>query len=105
MNTEESMDNAKNLNSYLIRSYLYHAGFANDDGGWDNRPIYEQEDNFKRFLTLVVMECERVVCNNFDKFGGETEPWMVPGDLMKHFGIHKEVREDQPRPNPGDVFE
>jgi hypothetical protein len=85
----------------IVRSYLYHAGFINDDGGWDNRPIFEQEDNFKRFLTLVVMECERVVCDKFD----ETEPWMYPGDLMKHFGIHKEVKEELPRPNPGDVFE
>ena len=75
---------------YIVRSYLYYAGFANDDGGWDNRPIYEQEDNFKRFLTLVVMECERVVCDKFD----ETEPWMSPGDLMKHFGIHKGVKDD-----------
>ena len=90
MNTEEAIENSKNLNSYLIRSYLYHAGFVNDDGIWDSRPIFDQEDNFKRFLTLIVMECERVVCNKFD----ETEPWMVPGDLMKHFGIHNGVTDD-----------
>lgn len=90
MNTEdflEAMDNSKSLN---VTHYLYHAGFLNDDGGWDNRPIFDQEDNFQRFLTLVVMECERVVCDKFD----ETEPWMYPGDLMKHFGIHKEVKDD-----------
>jgi|LakMenE01Jun11ns_1017448.scaffolds.fasta_scaffold9841230_6 hypothetical protein len=48
------------------------------------------EDKFEKFAQLIVMECERVVCDKFD----ETEPWMYPGDLMKHFGINKEVKND-----------
>jgi len=35
---------------------MFHAGFYNEDGGWDSRLINEQEDNFKRFAELIVEE-------------------------------------------------
>ena len=69
-----------------LRSLMFHAGFCNEDGGWDNRPIWEQEhDNFQRFAELIVRECDRYVAEHFD----ECEPWMSPGDLLKHFGVEE----------------
>ena len=34
---------------------------------------------------LIVKECDRYVAEQYD----ESEPWMQPGDLLKHFGIKK----------------
>lgn len=70
------------MNKYTLRIMMYHAGFINDNG-WDTRPIHEQDDNFHRFAELIVQACDRYVAERFD----ETEPWMCPGDLIKHFGV------------------
>ena len=46
------------MNKNKLRSLMFHAGFCNEDGGWDTRPIHEQEyDNFQRFAELIVSEC------------------------------------------------
>ena len=50
------------MNKGKLRSLMFHAGFCNEDGGWDNRPIFEQEhDNFQRFAELIVRECADIV--------------------------------------------
>jgi len=71
-----------------IENCLYQAGLT-AQGCWDELDDYARE-GIEKFAELIVMECERVVCDKFD----ETEPWMYPGDLMKHFGINKEVKND-----------
>lgn len=49
------------MNKGKLRSLMFHAGFCNEDGGWDNRPIFEQEhDNFQRFAELIVRECAEI---------------------------------------------
>lgn len=46
------------MNKGKLRSLMFHAGFCNEDGGWDDRPIHEQEhDNFQKFAELIVREC------------------------------------------------
>lgn len=35
------------------------------------------------FAELIVRECDRYVAKHYD----EMEPWMQPGDLLKHFGV------------------
>jgi hypothetical protein len=35
------------------------------------------------FAELIVRECDRYVAEHYD----ECEPWMEPGDLLKHFGV------------------
>lgn len=41
-----------------LRSLMFHAESCNEDGGWDDRPLFEQEnDNFQRFAELIVQEC------------------------------------------------
>ena len=37
------------------------------------------------FAELIVRECDRYVAACFD----ECEPWMKPGDLLKHFGVQE----------------
>ena len=35
------------------------------------------------FAELIIKECDRYVAEHYD----ECEPWMEPGDLLKHFGV------------------
>lgn len=37
----------------------------------------------EKFAELIVKECVRYVAEQYD----ESEPWMQPGDLLKHFGV------------------
>ena len=39
--------------------------------------------NISKFAELIIKECDRYVEEHYD----ECEPWMQPGDLLKHFGV------------------
>lgn len=39
--------------------------------------------DYEKFAELIVKECDRYVAEHYD----ECEPWMQPGDLLKHFGV------------------
>ena len=39
----------------------------------------------EKFAELIVKECDRYVAEHYD----ECEPWMEPGDLLKHFGVEE----------------
>ena len=67
-----------------ITSFLYHSGIMNEDG-WNEKPIWEQEDNLKRFAELIVIACDKVVAEKYD----ETKPWINPGDLLEIFKVKK----------------
>ena len=41
------------------------------------------EIELEKFAELIVRECDRYVAEQYD----EMEPWMQPGDLLKHFGV------------------
>lgn len=71
-----------------IINFLYHSGIINDDGGWDERPIWEQQDKLERFAELIVMACDKVVAEKYDETGF-TEPWMYPGQLLEIFKVKK----------------
>lgn len=46
------------MNKGKLRSLLFHSGFCDEDGGWDERPLFEQEnDNFQRLAELIIREC------------------------------------------------
>ena len=70
-----------------ITSFLYHSGIMNEDG-WNEKPIWEQEDNLKRFAELIVIACDQYVTERYN-IDGFTEPWISPGDLLKHFTVKK----------------
>ena len=53
-------------------------GYESDDGPWIG-PEFDKE----KFAELIVKECDRYVAEQYD----ECEPWMQPGDLLKHFGV------------------
>ena len=39
----------------------------------------------KKFAELIVRECDKYVAERWDI----CEPWMNPGDLLKHFGVEE----------------
>ena len=41
------------------------------------------DQDIEKFAELIVKECDRYVAEHYD----ECEPWMQPGDLLKHFGV------------------
>jgi hypothetical protein len=43
------------------------------------------ESELEKFAELIVQECDKYVAERWDI----CEPWMNPGDLLKHFGIEK----------------
>jgi len=45
----------------------------------------ECELAYAKFAELIVQECDKYVAERWDI----CEPWMNPGDLLKHFGIEK----------------
>ena len=45
--------------------------------------ILGSTEQFEKFAELIVKECDRYVAKQYD----ESEPWMQPGDLLKHFGV------------------
>ena len=46
---------------------------------------FTQEKLIEKFAELIVRECDRYVAEHYD----EMEPWMQPGDLLKHFGVEQ----------------
>ena len=51
---------------------------------YDVGKMYDQVDHIK-LAELIVRECDRYVAEQYD----ELEPWMQPGDLLKHFGVEE----------------
>ena len=74
-----------------LRSLMFHAGFCNEDGGWDSRPICEQEhDNFQRFAELIVRECVKVVDDTMTE-NQEMNIGLVMASaaIVAHFGVEE----------------
>ena len=46
---------------------------------------FERDKWLEKFAELLVRECDRYVAEHYD----ECEPWMEPGDLLKHFGVEE----------------
>ena len=42
-------------------------------------------EDAETFAELIVRECDQYVAKHWD----EMEPWMNPGDLLKHFGVEE----------------
>lgn len=48
------------------------------------RYMYDMTElELTKFAELIIRECDRYVAERFD----ECEPWMSPGDLLKHFEV------------------
>ena len=74
------------MNKNKLRSLMFHAGFCNEDGGWDTRPIHEQEhDNFQRFAELIVAECVKVAMRSVSE-DEQKEAWYL---IQEHFGVEE----------------
>jgi hypothetical protein len=48
-----------------------------------NGTLIEVGFDAEKFAKLIVQECDAFVAERYD----EMEPWMEPGDLLKHFGV------------------
>jgi hypothetical protein len=48
-----------------------------------NGTLIEVGFDAEKFAKLIVRECDAFVAERYD----EMEPWMEPGDLLKHFGV------------------
>ena len=84
------------MNKGKLRSLMFHAGFCKEDGGWDYRPIWEQEkDNFQRFAESIVRECIASIenaDNGFEDYRNQIEDGMRNHciDLIKNkFGVEE----------------
>ena len=62
------------------------AGAHWEHGDW-NMPsaVYFSEKDLEKFAELIVRECDKYVAERWDI----CEPWMDPGDLLKHFGVEE----------------
>lgn len=71
--------------------------FANEAGGEFSEgtgipnTIKFTEETFQKFAELIVRECDKYVDERFDN----CEPWMRPGDLLKHFEIEHDTGENE----------
>jgi hypothetical protein len=63
-----------------IRELAEQAGL-NAPYGSDHEGL--RDFDYRKFGELIVRECDRYVAEHYD----EMEPWMEPGDLLKHFGV------------------
>ena len=70
---------------------------------WDRRLDGLHFDR-EQFAELIILECADWINENVGLVDDAAR-----ADLLKHFGIHIEVKDEVPRrgprPNPGDVFE
>jgi hypothetical protein len=64
-----------------IRELAEQCGFRS------NPDVYDRNQSFdiEKFAELIVRECDRYVAEHYD----EMEPWMEPGDLLKHFEVEE----------------
>ncbi len=69
------------MNNDLIKEFARQAGFKVN---WQHEDVQAiKMAQYKEFAELVIRECDRYVAEHYD----ECEPWMEPGDLLKHFGV------------------
>lgn len=81
------------MNKGKLRSLMFHAGFCNEDGGWDDRPIHEQEhDNFQRFAELIVKECMDVASPSYMSTPEQGVYYVEQAinRIAEHFGVEDE---------------
>jgi hypothetical protein len=65
----------------LIKEFARQSGFKVN---WQHEDVQAiKMAQYKEFAELIVRECDRYVAEHYD----ECEPWMEPGDLLKHFGV------------------
>ena len=70
-----------------IRELAEQAGIA----VWGDAVYMYHPDNtldstvMTKFAELIVRECDKYVAERWDI----CEPWMNPGDLLKHFGVEE----------------
>jgi hypothetical protein len=69
------------MNNDLIKEFARQSGFKVN---WQHEDVQAiKMAQYKEFAELVIRECDRYVAEHYD----ECEPWMEPGDLLKHFGV------------------
>jgi hypothetical protein len=49
----------------------------------DDNVILLATQDVEKFAELIVKECDRYVAEHYDEY----EPYIKPGDLLKHFGV------------------
>lgn len=76
------------MNKGKLRSLMFHAGFCNEDGGWDDRPLFEQEhDNFQRFAQLIVRECADIAEKWYSDYPSDDR--LLSDAVKQHFGVQE----------------
>lgn len=66
-----------------IRQLAVQAFFDETTSQPSDKMYTFSDHKMEKFAELIIKECDRYIAERFD----ETEPWMSPGDLLKHFGV------------------
>ena len=69
----------------LAKQLGYNVNYKPSDDETDREYQVVSNDFAEKFAELIVRECDRYVAEQYD----ELEPWMQPGDLLKHFGVEE----------------
>ena len=71
------------MNEKIITDHAEHCDFYVGNEHYDKS--YEEQQRLwtLKFAELIVRECDRYVAEQYDV----CEPWMEPGDLLRHFGV------------------
>ena len=81
------------MNQGKLRSLMFHAGFCNEDGGWDNRPLFEQEnDNFQKFAELIVRQMLDITDAHTEVFQTDRDKALIEHikqSVKTHFGVEE----------------
>ena len=75
------------INELAFQAKLRAAILLHHYGNIDALTDSEQESlkQIEKFAELIVRECDKYVTERWDV----CEPWMDPGDLLKHFGVQE----------------
>jgi len=69
----------KRIKELILEANIYVA--KNAERGSTKEILDDLKDG--KFAELIVRECDKYVESQYDEF----EPWMRPGELLKHFGV------------------
>lgn len=68
-----------------IKELAVQAGLITDQDDRENWQEYIND--VTKFAELLIRECDKYVSERWDV----CEPWMYPGDLLKHFGVEEQT--------------
>ena len=81
---KELWQQATPIDESRIVGGFYHPYIALQIAGEPTRHTFTEQE-LEKFAEVIVRECDKYVSERWDV----CEPWMNPGDLLKHFGVEE----------------